>query len=158
MNSVEKNRTFLTEIIIVILFFSISAVVLVNVFAKADEKSREGKLLTEFSIMTRSLEAQLTGDFGDGIENNVIGDIVNQIIISNGFVNKGEAVFVKYLDKELNKADLENGVYKVTVVAAVDNSNEFSSIVSYELRYTDIEENKEYYSVSFNKLVLGKEE
>lgn len=40
----------------------------------------------------------------------------------------------------------------------LDDSNTFSNIISYGIKYTSIDGKKEYYEVSFNKIILGKEE
>lgn len=158
MSSVQKIRTFLTEFIIVILFFSISAVILLNVFVKANDKSKEGKILDECSLITRNLEAQLTHDMGENKDRDSISQVVEERLDDNGFIKKDEGVYVKYLDKDLKDTDEKQGIYKIKLVVAIDDSNEFSSIVSYAINYTNIEGSKEYYDASFNKIIIGKEE
>lgn len=158
MSSVQKSRTFLTEFIIVILFFSISAVILLNVFVKANDKSKEGKILDECSLITRNLEAQLTHDMGENIDRDSIRQVVEERLDDNGFIKKDEGIYVKYLDKDFKDTDEKQGIYKIKLVVAIDDSNEFSSIVSYAINYTNIEGAKEYYDASFNKIIIGKEE
>lgn len=158
MSSVEKSRTFLTEFIIVVLFFSISAVILLGVFVKANDLSKDALILDKCSMITRNLEALLTYDMGENIDKDSISRIVEERLNDNHFIKKDNDVYVGYLDNEFNLTDEKEAVYKIKLVVAIDDSNNFSNIVSYAIKYSNVEGSKEYYDVSFNKIIIGKEE
>ena len=157
MSDVEKSRTFLTEFIIVILFFSVSAVILLGVFVKANDKSKAGIILDKCSLITRDLEARLSFEEAE-LKDNTIEQLVHKKLIDNGFLNKDKDIYVKYLDKDFKTTSEKEAAYKATIVVALDDSNTFSNIISYGIKYTSIDGEKEYYEVSFNKIILGKEE
>ena len=157
MNGVEKSRTFLTEFIIVILFFSVSAVILLGVFVKANDKSKTGIILDKCSLITRDLEAKLSFEETE-LKDNTIEQLVHKKLSDNGFLSNGKTVYVKYFDKDFKETEEKEAVYKVALVVVIDDSNTFSNIISYGIKYTSIDGKKEYYEVSFNKIILGKEE
>lgn len=157
MNGVEKSRTFLTEFIIVILFFSVSAVILLGVFVKANDKSKTGIILDKCSLITRDLEAKLSFEETE-LKDNTIEQLVHKKLSDNGFLSNGKTVYVKYFDKDFKETEEKEAVYKAALVVAIDDSNTFSNIISYGIKYTSIDGKKEYYEVSFNKIILGKEE
>ena len=157
MNGVEKSRTFLTEFIIVILFFSVSAVILLGVFVKANDKSKTGIILDKCSLITRDLEAKLSFEETE-LKDNTIEQLVYKKLSDNGFLSNGKTVYVKYFDKDFKETEEKEAVYKAALVVVLDDSNTFSNIISYGIKYTSIDGKKEYYEVSFNKIILGKEE
>lgn len=157
MNGVEKSRTFLTEFIIVILFFSVSAVILLGVFVKANDKSKTGIILDKCSLITRDLEAKLSFEETE-LKDNTIERLVHKRLSDNGFLSNGKTVYVKYFDKDFKETEEKEAVYKAALVVVLDDSNTFSNIISYGIKYTSIDGKKEYYEVSFNKIILGKEE
>lgn len=157
MNGVEKSRTFLTEFIIVILFFSVSAVILLGVFVKANDKSKTGIILDKCSLITRDLEAKLSFEETE-LKDNTIEQLVHKRLSDNGFLSNGKTVYVKYFDKDFKETEEKEAVYKAALVVVLDDSNTFSNIISYGIKYTSIDDKKEYYEVSFNKIILGKEE
>lgn len=157
MNGVEKSRTFLTEFIIVILFFSVSAVILLGVFVKANDKSKTGMILDKCSLITRDLEAKLSFEETE-LKDNTIEQLVHKKLSYNGFLSNGKTVYVKYFDKDFKETEEKEAVYKAVLVVVLDDSNTFSNIISYGIKYTSIDDKKEYYEVSFNKIILGKEE
>lgn len=157
MNGVEKSRTFLTEFIIVILFFSVSAVILLGVFVKANDKSKTGIILDKCSLITRDLEAKLSFEETE-LKDNTIEQLVHKKLSDNGFLSNGKTVYVKYFDEDFKETEKKEAVYKAVLVVVLDDSNTFSNIISYGIKYTSIDDKKEYYEVSFNKIILGKEE
>lgn len=157
MNGVEKSRTFLTEFIIVILFFSVSAVILLGGFVKANGKIKTGIILDKCSLITRDLEAKLSFEETE-LKDNTIEQLVHKKLSDNGFLSNGKTVYVKYFDKDFKETEEKEAVYKAVLVVVLDDSNTFSNIISYGIKYTSIDGKKEYYEVSFNKIILGKEE
>ncbi|MBE5937492.1 MAG: type II secretion system protein [Lachnospiraceae bacterium] len=59
MVSRDRTRAFLTEFIIVILFFSVAAVIVVQLFAAAYGKSKKAKELTDAGIIITNVSEQI---------------------------------------------------------------------------------------------------
>ena len=58
----SKSQTFLLELLIMILLFSLAAVICVRIFVKAYQMNRESERLTQAVTLVRSLEAVLRSD------------------------------------------------------------------------------------------------
>lgn len=161
MNGVGKNRSFLTEFIIVILFFSIASVIIVSVFVNANNISKDSERITYFSLMSKDIEAKLSNACYD--YDNPLGDMENspvKLLESIGYTEDENGVYIAYLNNEFEYTDKNNMRYIVKIKAVVDESFDYSKIVSYGLSFSngdDTLEDKEYYEISFNKLILGKE-
>ena len=139
------------------MFFSVSAVILLGVFVKANDKSKTGIILDKCSLITRDLEAKLSFEETE-LKDNTIEQLVHKKLSDNGFLSNGKTVYVKYFDKDFKETEEKEAVYKAVLVVVLDDSNTFSNIISYGIKYTSIDGKKEYYEVSFNKIILGKEE
>lgn len=71
MEKRAKSRAFLTEFLIVILFFSISAVIIVQLFVNASDKINESTNKTKANLLiTNAIE-----DVKNKIENDTLKDI-----------------------------------------------------------------------------------
>ena len=55
MERLNKTRAFLTEFIIVILFFSVAAVIAINLYVEADQRNDESVLKSLLSMQVQSV-------------------------------------------------------------------------------------------------------
>lgn len=160
MNGAEKNRSFLTEFLIVILFFSIASVIIVSVFVNANNKSKDSERITYFSLMSKDIEARLSNAYYD--YDNPLGDMEKSpvnLLKAMGYTEEENGVYIAYLDDDFEYTDKNNMRYIVKIKVVVDESLDYSKIVSYGLAFSNGDvslENKEYYEISFNKLIFGK--
>lgn len=65
MNGIGKTRAFLTEFVIVILFFSLSVVIALQLFLKADEKSKDSKNETMAYIVAQQAAERIRSGLSD---------------------------------------------------------------------------------------------
>lgn len=151
MNDIGKSRSFLTEFIIVILFFSIASVVVLNTYSKANDKSRESQFLAGASLEAENIEANLC---------NLEYDYDNPLMADNNSVNVklneygfGDNKTI-YYDEKFNKTEKDNAKYIGKIVVMLDESREYSKVISYELTFTAENDEKLVYSISFNKIIF----
>ena len=84
MKKLNKTRAFLTEFIIVILFFSIAAVITIQLYAKANDTSNKNKELIDAVICAQTIAE----------------NIKSEIAVYNS-----EGIYIKYRDKDMNYVD-----------------------------------------------------
>ncbi|MBR6637986.1 MAG: type II secretion system protein [Lachnospiraceae bacterium] len=69
MKNIGKVRAFLTEFVLVILFFSLSAVIALQLFLKANDKSEQSRNLTmAYMVAEQTAEAIKSGDADESLE------------------------------------------------------------------------------------------
>ncbi len=118
MEKRAKSRAFLTEFLIVILFFSISAVIIVQLFVNASNKINESTDKTKANLLiTNTIE-----DIKYKIENNTFKDVKDinsyynendyekiELVISltENIKDKGVLYDAKIIAKESNKVLME---------------------------------------------------
>lgn len=69
MKNIGKVRAFLTEFVLVILFFSLSAVIALQLFLKANDKSEQSRNLTmAYMVAEQTAEAIKSGDADEPLE------------------------------------------------------------------------------------------
>ena len=124
---------FFTEIIIALLFFSISGAVILQVFAKADMKSRQSAELEKVILFAQTFAEAYSqsGDFGKAAE-LVPGASISEI--------SGE-----YDDPSHMELILEGG--RVHMKAAEEHTSTDAGVLS-ELNMVFISDEKEVYSMS----------
>ena len=151
MNGIGKSRSFLTEFIIVILFFSIAAVVVVNTYSKANEKSRDSQFLSGASLEAEKIEANLCeAEFDYDSPIDAKENSVNRQLEKMGFVD-GKYI---YYDEKFKAVDKENAKYIGEISVMVDESREYSKIISFDYKIYMRDNSSKVYSISFNKLLF----
>lgn len=108
MERLEKTRAFLTEFIIVILFFTISSVITVQLFVAANKNSSQSMLITKGYLMAEELAEEIKANIDVNSEYAVSDYIIN----NRGYIQddsiKGE-YYYQYYDKDFVETDEENG-------------------------------------------------
>lgn len=128
---------FFVEIIIALLFFSISGAVIIKVFAAADKKSQNNALLENVIILAQSVAEAYseTGDFGEAAE-LVFGE---DIIVKESSSSDNAAAF-----------SLENGKLNLS---AEEKSLSTDAGVLKELSMTFSENGESIYSLDCSSYI-----
>ena len=131
MNRLEKTRAFLTEFIIVILFFTISAVITVRLFVEANKKSNDSINITKGNIMSETiieeLKANISRDGINGAEYYMSEDV--------SYIKDGEGLYYQYFDKEFNTVGKADAYVLGKVIIKADKKlqgNLYTVTVSFE--------------------------
>ena len=133
MKKLNKTRAFLTEFIIVILFFSIAAVITIQLYAKANDTSKRNEELIDSVICAQT----------------VAENIKSEIAVYNS-----EGIYVKYRDKDMNYVDDKDFYEEKVIVSVVDEaSSQVGTLYDYEIIIINSETNKEIYSLVMSKYV-----
>ena len=133
MQKLNKTRAFLTEFIIVILFFSIAAVITIQLFAKANDKSKKNEELIDAVICAQMVAEQ----------------IKSEVALYNS-----DGIYVKYRDKDMNYVSEKDYLEEKVIVSAVDEiSSETGTLYNYEIIIINSSTNEEIYSLVMSKYV-----
>lgn len=131
MGKRDRTRAFLTEFIIVVLFFSIAAVVTIQLFVAASEKSKDAKEYTNaYALITDKAERILAAEDIDSLR-----QICSAVeYYDKDFVDTDEknAVYTLYCNMNIDEASGEPDTYYATGVIAVKKGNE--SVANIELK------------------------
>lgn len=149
MGQVVKSRSFLTELIIVIVFFMIGSIIIVRLFVEASNMSRDSKEITELSILSEKIEAEITGNSYTATDDEALQLEINKVLSKVGFNDSKEI----YLDENFEMSD--DSKYYGRIEYAIDSSRKYSKIISFKITYFYNGENEEIYTLSFNKLLKG---
>lgn len=133
MREHNKTRAFLMEFVIVVLFFSIAAVITLQLFANANNKSE---------------------DNDDKINAVICAQTVAENIRSEVSEYDEEGIYIKYLDRDMNYVD-EEAYYEEKVMVSIDKeaSSELGQLYNYKIIIMDSNKNKEIYSLNLSKYV-----
>ncbi|NLL93286.1 MAG: hypothetical protein GX225_03945 [Clostridiales bacterium] len=156
MNNIQRNRTFLTEFIIVILFFSIASVIIVNLYVKANDKSEASYNLTKASILCENLATELNNisyDYDNPIISTLGDASPEQVLLENGFEKIGRGKYTSNYDEKFELVYSESA-FLVTLTTSVDDSYEHSKIVSYHILVSEIDGRSVVYELDTTKIVL----
>lgn len=122
MNRLEKTRAFLTEFIIVILFFTISAVITVQLFVEANKKSNDSISITKGNLLSETiieeLKASISQDGISGAEKYMSEDI--------SYIKEGTGLYYQYFDKELNVVNKDDAYVLGKVIIETDEKQQGS--------------------------------
>jgi len=136
MKSIRTNRSglFLIEMVIVILFFSVTAAICVRLFAAAALTSRSGARLSNAVLLTESAAETVKSCEGDGAR-------FAQLL---GAESSGDG-FIVYYDKEYKQtSSAENAVYSLSITPAASADG----AVDYAVRFSSVSDDAEIYTVS----------
>lgn len=104
MNRRDRTRAFLTEYIIVVMFFAIAAVITIQLFVSASKKSTEAKEKTNaYIIITNFVEDIMALDSSEDIKDNNYYNVC--------------------YDKDFNVVTEKESIYKLTVNFRLSNEN-----------------------------------
>lgn len=110
MQRLEKTRAFLTEFIIVILFFTISSITVIKLYVAANENIDDSIILNKTSLMCETLceEIKAYSDFQE--EDGIIYDLM---INKKGYIRSEESIerYYQYFDEDLEVCNKENGKF-----------------------------------------------
>lgn len=131
MNRLEKTRAFLTEFIIVILFFTISAVITVRLFVEANKKSNDSINITKGNIMSETIIEEL--------KTNISRDGINgaeyYMSEDESYIKEDTGLYYQYFDKEFNVVSKDDAYVLGKVVIKTDKKlqgNLYTVTVSFE--------------------------
>lgn len=116
MNGIGKARAFLTEFIIVILFFSLSAVITLQLFLAADQKSELSTEKTNAYIKLQTI--------GESVKTN------REYLDSFFSKANGWDSYVRYYDEDFNLCEKEASAYllKAEVTQTEKEAGDISAV------------------------------
>ncbi len=137
MEKLNKTRAFLTEFIIVILFFSVAAVITIGLYVEANNKNDESVLLAKVSLQAQSIAENIRS---------------NQSIYSN------EGIYTEFLDEGMNIVDEDEAMYqqKIIVSKVQDESITAGVLYQYDILYVELDTERDIYSLSLNQYKSGE--
>lgn len=111
MKRMEKTRAFLTEFIIVVLFFTISAIIVVRLFVAANKNSADSILITDCYIKSECIIEEMKASVYGGEE-------IRECMEKNGYkkTDVSSEHYCRFMDKNLNECKEENA----DVISIVD--------------------------------------
>lgn len=133
MKEHNKTRAFLMEFIIVILFFSVAAVITLQLFANANSKSEANKDMINAVILAQSVAENIRAEVS---------------------VYNKEGIYTKYLDSDLNYVE-EEGYYEEKVIVSLveEKSSDIGGLYEYEIIISSIRDDKEIFTLTMSKYV-----
>ena len=133
MKEHNKTRAFLMEFIIVILFFSIAAVITLQLFANANNKSEANDDMIDAVICVQSVAENIRAEVSEYNE---------------------EGIYTKYLDNDFNYVT-EDAYYEEKVIVSISNEHslDIGTLFEYEIIISSVEDSKEIYSLKMSKYV-----
>lgn len=132
MEKLNKTRAFLTEFIIVILFFSIAAVITISLYVDANKKNDESVLLSKASLQAQS---------------------VAESIRANNSVYEKEGIYTEYLDVNMNIVSEDEAEYiqKIIVTATKDEGIVAGIEYQYKIMIMSLDNDDNIFEISLNK-------
>lgn len=133
MKRLNKTRAFLTEFLIVILFFSIAAVITIQLFANTSKKSKENEDLINAVICAQT---------------------VAENIRSQATTYNSEGIYTKYIDKNLIYTE-SDALYEEKIIVKInaEASSDIGTMYDYDIMILDLETNEEIYTMKMSKYV-----
>lgn len=145
MNTKNKSNLLLIELILAILFFSLTVSICVRVIFKAHEISRQNSVLTKATIMGDSL----VSIFKEEIE------VADKVMTENLKAVKNEEGWILYFDREFSRTSRENARYIMKVQINEDMYLREILIHLEDLEMTDETENPIVYSLNTANFIQG---
>ncbi|MBQ6814913.1 MAG: hypothetical protein IJP13_05190 [Lachnospiraceae bacterium] len=135
MEKLNKTRAFLTEFIIVILFFSVAAVITMELYAEANNMNNENGWLSDSVIHTQSVAEKIKAG----------------VIYYND-----EGIYTKYLNEDMEYVEKEQAFFEEKVIVSILGSeieNDAGTLYSYDIVIDNIDSGKEIYSLNVRQYV-----
>lgn len=138
MNTKNKSNLLLIELILAILFFSVTVSICVRVIFTAHEVSRQNSVLTK---------AAITGDSMVSVLKERDVNVLDGILKEHYGAVREDDIWNIYMDREFNLSDGEGARYRMTV-----QMNEEAYLRNILIHVTDLEagENEEATVYSLN--------
>lgn len=132
MEKLNKTRAFITEFIIVILFFSIAAVITVELYVDANNKSNKNIRMTDAVLRAQTVAENIKA---------------GTMCIDDG------SMYLEYLDEDMNFVSEADAVYVECITKNVVNKNTSDAGVeySYDITISYSKSNEKLYSLSFRQ-------
>lgn len=132
MDKLNKTRAFLTEFIIVILFFSVAAVITMQLFVVANNHSDDNKRISDAVIHAQTVAENIRA----GVK----------------YYGK-EGIYSEYLDENMELVDESEAVYieKVIVSISQEESTAAGDVYDYDIVISDADSDEVWYSLSFKQ-------
>lgn len=136
MEKLNKTRAFLTEFIIVILFFSVAAVITIGLYVESDKMDDESVLLAKVSLQAQSIAENVR---------------------STQSIYDSEGIYTEFLDKNMNIVSEEEAMYQQKVIVSKVNDESITAGVLYkfDIIYIDMVTEKDIYSLTLNQYESG---
>ncbi|MBQ2744662.1 MAG: hypothetical protein IJF37_03475 [Lachnospiraceae bacterium] len=137
MEKLNKTRAFLTEFIIVILFFSIAAVITIGLYVESDKKDDESVLLAKVSLQAQSIAENIR---------------------SGQSVYDSEGIYTEFLDENMNIVAEEEAAYEQKVMVSKVNDEKVTAgnLYEFDIIYVDMITEEDIYSVTLNQYSSGE--
>lgn len=135
MEKLNKTRAFLTEFIIVILFFSVAAVITMELYAEANNMNNENRWLSDSVIHTQSVAEKIKAG----------------VIYYND-----EGIYTKYLNEDMEYVEQEQAFFEEKVIVSIlgtDIEKDAGTLYSYDIVIDNIDSGKEIYSLNVRQYV-----
>lgn len=135
MEKLNKTRAFLTEFIIVILFFSVAAVITMELYAEANNMNNENGWLSDSVIHTQSVAEKIKAG----------------VIYYND-----EGIYTKYLNEDMEYVEKEQAFFEEKVIVSIlgtDIEKDAGTLYSYDIVIDNIDSGKEIYSLNVRQYV-----
>ena len=132
MDKLNKTRAFLTEFIIVILFFSVAAVITMQLFVVANNHSDDNKRISDAVIHAQT------------VAENIRAGVIYYV---------KEGIYSEYLDENMELVDESEAVYieKVIVSISQEESTAAGDVYDYDIVISDADSDEVWYSLSFKQ-------
>ena len=137
MERLNKTRAFLTEFIIVILFFSVAAVIAINLYVEADQRNDESVLKSLLSMQVQSVAENIRAQ-------------------KDNYSSIG--MYTEYLDEDMCTIDEKKAQYMQKIIVSVvgDKVMTTGREYKYDIVISDIDSEEELFSLTFRQYVSGE--
>lgn len=132
MEKLNKTRAFLTEFIIVILFFSVVAVITIGLYVEANKKNEESVLLAKVSLQAQS--------------------IAENIRSRESFYGS-EGIYTEFLNEDMKIVSEEEAMYMQKVMVSKVESENITAgeLYQFDIIYIDMATQEDIYSLTLNQ-------
>ncbi len=137
MERLNKTRAFLTEFIIVILFFSVAAVIAINLYVEADQRNDESVLKSLLSMQVQSVAENIRAQ-------------------KDNYSSIG--MYTEYLDEDMCTIDEKKAQYMQKIIVSVvgDKVMTTGREYKYDIVISDIDSEEELFSLTFRQYGSGE--
>lgn len=134
MESLNKTRAFLTEFIIVILFFSIAAVIIIRLYVEADGINDSSLILSKAVMKAQS---------------------VSECIRAEKPLYEETGIYTEYLDENMYGVSENEAIYvqKIIVSSIEDNDNIYGTIYEYKIVIESLKDKNIIYTLSLKRYI-----
>ena len=134
MESLNKTRAFLTEFIIVILFFSIAAVITIRLYVEADEINDSSLILSKAVMQAQS---------------------VAECIRAEKPLYEETGIYIEYLDDNMYGVGEDEAIYvqKIIVNSIEENDNIYGTVYEYNIVIESLKDKNIIYTLSIKRYI-----